>query len=468
MNMMNKNILLYICFLWAIGLHAQPPAGYYDSAAGKTCAALKTALMNITTAGQNSQTYAALWTQYPLTDIKPRALDTGSANVIYDIYSSVPGGTDPYEFTPVTKQCGNYSKEGDCYNKEHSVPLSWFNGSTSTPGTATDYLFIYPTDGVVNGHRANYPYGEVATTSWTSENGSKLGSSAIAGITGNVFEPIDSFKGDVARSFLYFVTRYQTNIPAWAVNADASQSFDLNTFPSVKIPFLMMMIKWHHLDTVSQKEILRNNGAFSFQGNRNPYIDHPEYVDLVWNSACAGLQSLPVGIIYFTGKFNAGRINLNWMSTQEVDLKEYIIERSINSGVFLPIVKVAASARPQYGYTDINEFIPGALYQYRLKSVNDNGSFQYSDIFSMTIPLKEEILIYPNPASNNITCVLSSVQTTATLQLVDPMGKLLMQKTLPVNNSAVSLPVNNIRSGQYLLKIISGNKLITRQVTIIH
>ena len=471
---MIKKFLLYITILWTIGLHAQPPAGYYDSAVGKTCAALKTALKQITAIGNNPQTYSALWSQYLLTDIKPRTIDTGSANVIYDIYSAVPGGTDPYQFTPGPVASGGQqdngtmgTAEGQLYNKEHSVPKSWFSGNTSINGVATDYLFIYPTDKKVNGSRGDIPYGVVATPSKTFMNGTKMGSSAVAGVTGNVFEPIDSFKGDVARSFLYFVTRYEDNMPTWNGGTFGSLAFDTNTYPSIKVPYIIMMLNWHHLDQVSQKEIIRNNGAFSFQGNRNPYIDHPEYVDLVWNSTCAGLQSLPVGIIYFTGKYNAGRINLNWMSTQEVDLKEYTIERSLNNGAFLPIANIAASAKPQYSYTDINEFIPGAVYQYRLKSVNDNGSFQYSDIFSITIPVKEEILIYPNPASNNITCILSSVQTSATLQLVDPMGNLLLQKTLPVNNGSVSLPVNNIHSGQYILKIITGNKLITRQVTII-
>ena len=126
---------------------AQAPAGYYAGTDTMSCANLKTTLKKIISTSVKPGTYGGLWTQYALTDLKPRTVGTGSANVIYDIYSTVPNGTDPYQFTPVTGQCGSagYSGEGGCYNREHSVPLSWFGGSTSTNGTATDYNFIFPT-----------------------------------------------------------------------------------------------------------------------------------------------------------------------------------------------------------------------------------------------------------------------------------------------------------------------------------
>ncbi|CAF3935608.1 unnamed protein product [Rotaria sp. Silwood1] len=161
---------------------AQPPAGYYNNATGKTCAALKTALRGIVNNGINFRAYGDLKTQNVTYEIKPRTVGTGSANVIYDIYSTIPNGTDPYQFTPATTECGNYNGEGDCYNREHSVPQSWFGGGT-TPGPGTDFLHIYPTDGYVNGKRGNQPYGEVSNPSWTSLNGSKYGQSSLAGIT---------------------------------------------------------------------------------------------------------------------------------------------------------------------------------------------------------------------------------------------------------------------------------------------
>ena len=81
------------------------------------------------------------------------------------------------------------------------------------------------------------------------------------------------------------------------------QALEPNSFPSVDIPYLQMMINWHHLDPVSQKEIDRNNAAYTYQKNRNPFIDHPEYVGLTWNGSCPGLGTLPVDIIYFYEAF---------------------------------------------------------------------------------------------------------------------------------------------------------------------
>ncbi len=465
---MIKKGLLYILCLWTINAMAQPPATYYDSAAGKTCDVLKTALKNITTNGHTPKTYVDLWTQYTLSDIKPRTVGTGSANVIYDVYSTIPGGTDPYQFDPVSNRCGGYKKEGDCFNKEHSIPLSWFNGVTATPGQSTDYNFIFPVDGYVNSHRSNYPYGEVGSVTWPTQNGAKLGQSIYPGVSGMVFEPIDSFKGDLARAFLYFVTRYQDSMPSWGNYPDAVPAFDTNTYPSIKVPYLKMMIKWHNLDPVSQKEIDRNNATYTYQGNRNPYIDHPEYVDLVWNSNCAGLAALPVSIVYFTGKLNAGRVVLNWMSTHEINLKEYVLERSDNNGNYLPFASIKAQGLEHYSYTDITDLMQGAKYQYRLKAVDINGSFSYSDIVSVSLPKKEQMIAYPNPANSSITIHLNAIQTTTTIQVIDPLGKTILQKVIPVNNGSVVLPVNNITNGTYFLKVITGNSLETTTIRIAH
>ena len=193
------------------------PTGYYDTVTTQTCAALKSVLKWRTTQGMTPRTYGALWTQYAVSDIKTGETATNmvtgapynysTQNVIWDIYSDNPTGVDPYNFTPGTGSGGQQDQgsgggsEGQFYNREHSVPLSWFSGSTGSNGPATDYLHIFPTDKKVNGTRANFIYGEVASASFTSLNGSKLGTSSVAGLTGTVFEPINEYKGDVARAF---------------------------------------------------------------------------------------------------------------------------------------------------------------------------------------------------------------------------------------------------------------------------
>ena len=72
----------------------------------------------------------------------------------------------------------------------------------------SDLWILYPTDSKVNGYRANYPFGEVDAPTITSLNGSKVGPSVSPGYAGTVFEPIDAYKGDMARSQFYVATRY--------------------------------------------------------------------------------------------------------------------------------------------------------------------------------------------------------------------------------------------------------------------
>ena len=148
----------------------------------------------------------------------------------------------------------------------------------------TDLFHLYPTDGKVNGQRSNYVYGEVISATWTSTNGSKLGSSDPAtGFTGTVFEPIDAYKGDFARTYFYMATCYEDKIASWASYATEAQNIlDGDAYPAYKSWFVQLLLKWSREDPVSQKEIDRNNAVYAIQGNRNPYIDHPEYAEYVW------------------------------------------------------------------------------------------------------------------------------------------------------------------------------------------
>lgn len=267
-------ITIFLAFLLnALNVVSQIPPGYYDAAAGLNGIPLKTALHNIIK-NHTSITYAQLWTAYYTTDVQPDGK-------VWDIYSEIPGGTAPYEFTFGTDQCGSYSAEGDCYNREHSFPESWFDGASPM---YSDLFHIYPTDGWVNNKRGNYPYGDVGTASWTSLNGSKLGSCSDIGYSGTVFEPIDSFKGDIARTYFYMATRYYTEDAGWTGS-------DMVTGSQLKPWAETVMLQWNALDTVSQKEKDRNNTIYySFQHNRNPFIDHPEWIYSIWGPTAGTLD----------------------------------------------------------------------------------------------------------------------------------------------------------------------------------
>lgn len=463
-----KTLLSFLIgFLFSTALFAQAPIGYYKGTDTLSCANLKTALKQIISNSVIPQSYSALWTQYIKTDIKPRTRDSGSANVIYDIYSTLPDNNDPYQFTPSKNQCGNYSGEGGCYNREHSVPLSWFSGSTSTNGPATDYNFIFPTDGKVNSERSNYPYGEVTNPSITSKNGSKLGPSSLAGITGTVFEPINEFKGDLARAFLYFVTMYENNIPTWSSNPDAAQSFGTSTFPAVNIPFLQMMLRWNDQDPVSKKEIDRNNGTYTFQNNRNPFIDSPQYVHRIWGGDCPGLSILPVNLVYFTGKQNGKNVLLNWQVNKEINLAKYVVEKSIDGSDFTPISTIPAEASLNYSYIDDIEYNMGSTVYYRLKKIDKNGIFNYSSVFKLSVSGDKRITVFPNPVKNYLYITTENYfSKPINVMLTDALGRIMLHQSYISSNGQVCIPIQNISNGNYYLRIFTSEKSFSKSIII--
>ncbi len=173
------------------------PPGYYAAAEGLNGETLRAALHTIID-NHHSISYDALWNAFYTTDDKPNGK-------VWDMYSDVPGGTPPYEYTFGVDEGGTSGTEGTGYNREHSFPASWFNSNSPM---YTDLFQICPTDNTVNNRRSNYPYGEVTAPTWTSLNGSKLGPCTFPGYTGTVFEPIDGYKGDFARTYFYLSTRY--------------------------------------------------------------------------------------------------------------------------------------------------------------------------------------------------------------------------------------------------------------------
>lgn len=261
-----RNFGFFIAFLWVFqDVSGQIPSGYYENAAGLNGTMLQEALHDIID-DHTSVTYGELWVLFELTDQKPNGK-------VWDIYSDIPGGTPPYQYTFITDQCGNYTQEGDCYNREHSFPKSWFGGEMYP--MYSDLFHIYPTDGWVNNKRGNHPYGEVGNASWISLNGSKLGNCIFPGYSGTVFEPIDEYKGDLARSYFYMATRYFEEDNTWPGS-------DMFNGSQPKAWALELLWDWHVTDPVSSKETDRNNAVYEIQGNRNPFIDHPEYVESIW------------------------------------------------------------------------------------------------------------------------------------------------------------------------------------------
>ena len=266
-----------IVVAFAASALAQAPSGYYDSAKGKSGKALLEALESIV--GTHTDVgYSKLWTVYKTSDVT-------SDGYIWDMYSTA-------KFTPGKDQCGSYSNIGDCYNREHSMPKSWFNDASPM---VSDAFHIVPTDGKVNGQRSNYPYGECANGTSVSSNGDvralgKLGTCTFSGYTGIVFEPDDQYKGDFARNYFYMAAAYNSRIGSW--NSDMLAG---NSYPAFTQWAINLLLKWSRQDPVSQKEIDRNNAVYAYQKNRNPFIDYPELAEYVWGNS-TGTGWVPGGV----------------------------------------------------------------------------------------------------------------------------------------------------------------------------
>ncbi|MCH5243841.1 MAG: endonuclease, partial [Lentimicrobiaceae bacterium] len=260
--------VLFAGILFLFSFLQGQPSGYYQSAYGKSGYTLKTALYQIIK-DHTVVSYDGLWTAFEETD----AREDGK---VWDMYSNT-------NFTFGNNQCGNYGKEGDCYNREHSFPKSWFSDAKPM---YSDLFHLYPTDGYVNNKRGNNPFGEVSNPTYTSTNGSKVGKNTTSGYSGTVFEPADEYKGDFARSYFYMATRYEDKIASWS-DCDVCAG---NNQASFKQWTVDLLLKWHLQDPVSQKEIDRNEAVYGLQHNRNPFIDYPELVEKIWGNDNTAFQ----------------------------------------------------------------------------------------------------------------------------------------------------------------------------------
>ena len=301
-------------------LLADMPRDYYpNSLEGKNGAELKTELHNLlknhTRLPYGSRDYnqiACTWTVIKKSDVRPNGK-------VWDMYSN-----NSYNFSN-----GAGATKG--MNIEHSVPKSWWGDAydeTATPLTRFKYDGSYdlhhltPSDAAANTAKSNYPLGEVDSPLF--DNGvTKVGTGQANGRATNLFEPADEYKGDFARMYLYFVTCYQD----YSWKSSALSMFAQNSYPTLNAYGQSLLLKWHRQDPVSQKEIDRNNAVYSFQGNRNPFIDYPNMVEYIWGDSTnyefsfSGQSTSAPSISISNDKIEFGYIGTETSKDKEIYIK---------------------------------------------------------------------------------------------------------------------------------------------------
>ena len=261
------NLMLLLVALTGLQATAAIPNGYYNSALGKSNQELMTSLHQ-KIHGHYMVYYNKLWEKFQTTDC--------SNGIIIDRYAAT-------QYTYHTDQCGTYSGIGDCYNKEHSVPQSWWGGTSEATEKQdtmySDLFHIYPVDGWVNAERGNHPFGDCA--SGTPKGTGKLGRCTFSGYSGTVFEVADEYKGDFARSYFYMVVRYMHRVGSWT-QSEGAAVFTNSSYKHLTPWAISQLLEWHRNDPVSGLEVNRNEAVYGIQHNRNPFIDHPELAEYLW------------------------------------------------------------------------------------------------------------------------------------------------------------------------------------------
>ena len=354
------SVLLAPCFL-----SSQIPANYYDGTSGLTGYELKSKIHEIISAKTITWHYGDLPNFYSQTDIdRYYDYDVSNDSILLDMYSNNPTGTTAYHYTK-GNLISSAGAEGLGYNREHMMPQSSFN---SNYPMYSDLFFVIPTDARINQLRSNYPYGIAGTPNhYTFTNGSKISKNGTpnSGYTGRVYEPHAEFKGDIARSLLYYVVRYEGKLNSFNFYNGTSPANDTSPLDGTEEKayedwFLAMLLEWHHNDPVSQKEIDRNNAVFTVQKNRNPFIDYPEWVNAIWTqNPVVIVSAAPENLS--ASQVSSYFVNLTWTPSTDSDILGYKIYQN---GAFIGYSKIATFTA--------DHLLPSTSYQFTVKAYYRN------------------------------------------------------------------------------------------------
>ncbi|HAP63435.1 MAG TPA: hypothetical protein DCR93_29380, partial [Cytophagales bacterium] len=263
---MKRVITLALGVLMASIALAQP-SGYYNSAEGKSGSTLKSALHGIID-GHNEISYSACWDALKVTDRDPN----NSSNVI-GLYSG-------FSMNAAAEYAG-----GAGWNREHVWAKSRGDFGTSM-GAGTDLHHLRAEDVSTNSARNNRHFGS-GNQFYTDGSGNYSGPTQSKTNTSSwVWEPRDAVKGDVARMMFYMAVRYEggSGEPDLELNNTITGNTDKTPFHAS----LDLLLQWHEQDPVDQTERNRNDAIYSYQNNRNPFIDRPEFVDYIWGDGTPG------------------------------------------------------------------------------------------------------------------------------------------------------------------------------------
>ncbi len=377
-------------FLWVpTGAHAQAPVGYYDSVDATDQALLRTSLHLV----------IKDHTRFPYT---ASTTDTWDILEAADQDPSNPSNVlDVYMNASYAKQGGGNAN----YNREHVWPKSYgfpIDGDGNYPYTDCHHLHI--SDSGYNSARSNRPYRSCTTgcTEYTTNvnNGEGGGSGVYPGnsnwgtgaFTDGSWETWRGRRGDIARSMFYMDIRYEGGThgitgfsePDLILTDDAALIAS-NSGGNQSVAYMGMLavlLQWHLEDPVDDLERNRHEVVYSYQGNRNPFIDNPQWVACLFQGSCASNTTLnpPTGV---SATPTTNSIDVDWFDNSFVDLVGYNIYRSATTGG--PYSLLNGPTLTVSAFSDTN-VITGDTFFYVITALSTTGAeSQYSAEVSATV-----------------------------------------------------------------------------------
>ena len=388
----------------AAALRGQAPPNYYNSVVTSTPAQLRATLHAVIddhTRFPYTATATDTWNI-----LEAGQQDPANANSIVDIYKNA-----------------SYGKIGGgvgAYNREHSWPKSYgfpVDGSNNYP--YTDCFHLKLCDAAYNTSRSNrvYAVSTSAGTEYTTNltNGAGGGSGAYPGnsnwadsvTTNGRWQVWNDRRGDCARAIFYMDVRYEggthgvTNVaePQLGITDTLTLITASNTGSNATTAYMGMLatlLQWHAADPVDARERAFNDLVYSYQGNRNPFIDHPEWVSCLYSSGCGDTQApaAPSSLVATTGK---RKVTLDWADNTEPDFASYRVLRGPSRNG--PFTQLSVAPLTTSAYVD-NNVLEGTVWWYVVRAVDTNNNVSANSAPDMTRwplsgPLGRDFLVPP-------------------------------------------------------------------------
>lgn len=231
-------------------------------------------------------------------------------------------------------------------NREHVWPKDGGDAFPAESGPGSDAHHLRPTETQLNSTRGSKNFDEVAQTSANivKENGSSgygnsaYGADALCYSSGSFFYPAKGYRGATARILFYMQTRWGDHNLEFVDGAGSSKT----------IGKISTLLKWHLEEPPTEEEIRRNEAVFGLQGNRNPFIDHPEYAAQIY---CYDGESYNNALQQVLAESDDPYGNLNTAVLESLAISPSTVTISVGDTYALTAVPTPSNARANASWT---------------------------------------------------------------------------------------------------------------------